>query len=73
MSNGGDGVTIIGSRNATVGGIASGAGNQIVSNSGFGLLAAGVCTGTLVQSNMIAVNSEGNVNISRSHGVTFRP
>ncbi len=73
MSNGGDGVTIIGSRNATVGGIASGAGNQIVSNAGFGVLAAGVCTGTVVQSNMIAVNSEGNVNISKSRGVSYTP
>ena len=48
MSNTGDGVMIKGSRQATVGGSASGAGNQIVSNEGFGLEASGVCSGTVV-------------------------
>ncbi len=73
MSNTGDGVMITGSRQATVGGSASGAANQIVSNEGFGLLATGVCTGTVVQSNAIAANSEGNVNISKSRGITYIP
>ena len=73
MSNTGDGVMITGSRQATVGGSTSGAANQIVSNEGFGLLATGVCTGTVVQSNAIAANSEGNVNISKSRGITYIP
>jgi hypothetical protein len=73
MSNAGNGVTIIGSRNATVGASASGTGNEIVTNEGFGREAAGVCTGTVVQSNMIAANSEGNVNLTKSRGVTYMP
>ncbi len=73
MSNAGNGVTIIGSHNATVGASASGSGNEIVTNGGFGLEAAGVCTGTVVQSNMIAANSEGNVNLTKSRGVTYMP
>ncbi len=73
MSNAGNGVTIIGSRNATVGASASGTGNEIVTNEGFGLQALGVCTGTVVQSNMITANSEGNVNITKSRGVTYMP
>ena len=51
----------------------SGTGNQFLSNEGFGLQALGVCTGTVVQSNLIAANSEGNVDLTKSRGVTVMP
>ena len=71
--NGGNGVTIIQARRLTVGGIASGAGNQITSNNGYGIEAAGVCSGTLVASNLIAANSQGSVNLAKSRGITYIP
>ena len=72
-SNGGNGVTIISSRQVTIGGSASGAGNQIVANQGYGLEASGGCSGTLVQSNEFAANAEGNVNLTNSRGITYIP
>lgn len=71
--NGGNGVTIIQARHLTVGGIASGAGNQIVSNNGYGVEATGVCSGTLVASNVIAANSQGSVNLTESRGIRYIP
>jgi hypothetical protein len=64
-------VTIISSRQASIGGSTSGAGKQIVANQGYGLEAAGGCSGTLVQSNLIAANPMGNVNLTKSRGVTY--
>jgi trimeric autotransporter adhesin len=72
-SNGGDGVTIISSRDVTIGGSGSGAGNQIVDNQGYGLEATGGCSGTLVQSNGFAANAEGNVDLTKSRGITYIP
>jgi hypothetical protein len=64
-----------------IGGNSSGAGNQIVanpgnqivSNQGYGLEALGVCTGSVVQGNTIAANTQGNVDLSKSTGVTYIP
>ena len=69
----GNGVTILSSRKSTIGGSATGAGNQIVSNSGYGLLASGVCTGTVVQANTIASNEQGNINLRHASGVRYIP
>jgi trimeric autotransporter adhesin len=46
-------------------------GNQILSNQGYGLRAAGECTGTVVKFNTIEANASGNVNLSRSRGVVY--
>ena len=69
----GNGLTILNSRRSTIGGSATGAGNQIVSNSGYGLVASGVCTGTVVQANTIAANGRGNVNLTTASGVRYVP
>ena len=71
--NAGDGVTVVKARRLTIGGSASGAGNQIVTNQGYGLEAAGGCTGSVVQSNVIAANLRGDVNLSKSSGITYIP
>jgi hypothetical protein len=71
--NGGNGVTIVQATGLDVGGMASGAGNQIVSNQGYGIEAAGQCSGSLIASNMIAANSLGNVNLTKSRGITYIP
>jgi trimeric autotransporter adhesin len=72
-ANKGNGVTIIKAKKLNVGGSAPGAGNQIVSNQGYGVEASGVSTGTVVQANLIAANSQGNVNLTKSRGITYIP
>ena len=64
-SNAGNGVRSFQAMRLTVGGSDSGAGNQIVSNQGYGIAATGVCTGTVVQANLIAANAQGNVNLTK--------
>ncbi len=71
--NAGNGVTISRAKRLTVGGSNSGAGNQIIANQGYGIAASGLCTGTVVQANVIAANSLGNVNFTRSRGITYIP
>jgi trimeric autotransporter adhesin len=71
--NAGNGVTVISSPRLTVGGSDSGDGNQIVGNSGYGLLATGVCTGTVVQANLMAANTQGKVNLTNARGVIYIP
>ena len=71
--NAGNGVTVVKARELKVGGSAPGAGNEIVANQGYGLEAAGVCSGSVVQSNLIAGNVKGNVNLSKSRGITYIP
>ena len=72
-TNSGDGVMLVNAKRLTIGGIAPGAGNGIVSNLGYGLYAFGICSGTVVQKNMIAANAKGNVNLSGSRGITYIP
>ncbi len=79
-SNAKNGVTLSSARKVTIGGSntlaagnASTSGNGIVSNLGYGLYASGTCSGTLVQQNIIVRNSLGNVDLSKSRGVTYIP
>ncbi len=79
--NTGDGVRLVRARKTTIGGNSSGAGsqaasgqgNQIVVNRGYGLYALGACNGSVVQGNTIAANAQGNVNLTRSRGITYIP
>jgi trimeric autotransporter adhesin len=71
--NGTNGVLLGGARGLTIGGSTPGSGNRIIGNRAFGLLAFGVSTGTLVQGNTIAANGAGNVDLSRSSGITYIP
>ena len=57
----------------TVGGSDPGTGNGIVGNQGFGLYAQGLSTGSLVQGNVIVANATGNVNLTKSRGITYIP
>ena len=57
----------------TIGGSTPGAGNGIVGNQGYGLYAYGLCTGSVVQGNVIVANATGNVNLTKSHGITYIP
>ncbi len=67
LNNAGNGVTIRSShRNRLLG-------NEIATNQGYGLFAAGVCSGTLVKGNTIASNTQGNVNLTQSKGVVYIP
>jgi hypothetical protein len=79
--NASDGVTLVSARRVTIGGNASGLesqsvggrGNRIVTNLGYGLLARGACNGSVVQGNTILANTQGDVNLSHSRGVTYIP
>jgi hypothetical protein len=79
--NAGDGVVLVKARKTTIGGIspgpgsqvASGQGNQIVINRGYGLYARGACDGSVVRGNTIAANAQGDVNLAHSRGVTYIP
>lgn len=63
----GNGVTIQSSRDALI------EGNGIVDNQGYGLRATGDASGSVVRNNQIAGNSEGNVNLDGSTGITYIP
>ncbi|WP_422929226.1 beta strand repeat-containing protein [Singulisphaera sp. PoT] len=69
--NVGNGVTLAGTRRVVIGGSSPGAGNRIDKNQGFGLAAFGICTDTVVQQNVIVDNTQGNVDLSKSTGVTY--
>jgi parallel beta-helix repeat protein len=79
--NAGDGVRLVRARKTTIGGnspgagsqAAAGQGNRIVINQGYGLYALGRCSGSLVQGNTIAANTQGNVNLTHSRGITYIP
>ena len=63
----GDGVTIQSSRRNRL------SGNEISGGQAYGLLADGICTGTVVRDNTITSNAAGNVNLTKSRGVTYIP
>jgi trimeric autotransporter adhesin len=44
-----------------------------VGNRGFGLYVTGPSTGTVVVGNVIAANSAGNVDLSKSRGIVYIP
>ncbi|MGP0065397.1 MAG: beta strand repeat-containing protein [Isosphaeraceae bacterium] len=72
-SNTGTGVMLVKARRLTIGGNSSAAGNGIVGNLGYGLAAYGGCSGSIVRKNTIAANAQGNVNLTRSRGITYIP
>lgn len=51
----------------------SGTGNVISSNQSFGVLATGVCTGSVIQNNVIISNAQGNVDLSQASGIVYIP
>src|SRR5579871_6086913 len=51
--NAANGVNLMGTRGLTIGGTTSGATNTITTNQAFDLLAKGLCSGTVVQGNVI--------------------
>jgi hypothetical protein len=71
--NAGSGVMLDNAQRLAIGGSSPGEGNQIVGNQGYGLVALGVCDGALVQANVIAANTQGNVNLTNSRGVIYIP
>jgi hypothetical protein len=68
-SNSGNGVMLVNATRITVGGAATGAGNLIASNGGFGITAGGTCTGSLIQGNVITGNALGTVNVRNAKGI----
>jgi trimeric autotransporter adhesin len=72
-SNTGNGVTLAQARGVTIGGSSAGTVNQIVSNQGYGVYAFGISTGSVVQHNVIAENTAGDVNLTKASGITFIP
>ena len=69
----GNGVTLSNAKGLTIGGSSPGSGNRVFSNRGFGLLATGVGTGSLIQGNVILLNTQGDVDLSNSRGYTYIP
>jgi hypothetical protein len=67
--NSGNGVMLVNAQQITIGGPATRAGNIIDSNRGFGVLASGTCTGSLVQGNVITGNALGSVNVRNAKGI----
>jgi hypothetical protein len=67
--NTGNGVILVAARGITIGGSSPNAGNTIQNNGGFGLLATGVSTGSLVQGNTITGNRMGAVNTKAAKGL----
>jgi hypothetical protein len=43
------------------------------SNLGYGVYARGACSGTVLQRSTIIANAQGNLNLSRSRGITDLP
>ncbi len=72
-SNAGNGVMLDQAQGVTIGGSLPATGNGIVGNQGYGLLAYGLCAGSLVQNNVIVANAKGNVNLTNSRGITYIP
>jgi hypothetical protein len=72
-NNAGDGITVVRSRRLTVGGVTSGAGNQITGNLGYGVFARGDCRGSVIRGNTIAANGAGNVNTASARGIVYIP
>jgi parallel beta-helix repeat protein len=71
--SGSNGLLLNAATNLLVGGTGTGVANTIVTSVGYGLLAVGSCTRTQVIRNLIAGNTEGDVNLSSSTGITYIP
>jgi hypothetical protein len=72
-TNASDGVVLACAQSVLVGGGGVGEGNSVVQNHGYGLYAHGVCVASVVQSNTIVANTQGNVNLSNAKGITYIP
>ena len=59
--NAANGVSLQAARGITIGGPASGVGNSIVSNGGYGITASGLCAGSFIVGNEIGDNAIGQV------------
>ena len=57
----------------TIGGNTLEAGNGIVTNLGFGLYAAGLCSGSIVQANVIEANTNKNSNMIIFNCIMYMP
>ncbi len=77
-----NGVVLLRARGVSIGGPVNlqpiarpyfGMGNQIVTNSGYGVIALGASYGTVVQDNFIMANTTGDVNITHARGITYIP
>jgi hypothetical protein len=73
FSNSGNGLRIQCSRQTTVGTSDPNSGNSIDHNQAYGVLATGVCDGSIIQNSVIVTNGLGNVNLSRARGITYIP
>ena len=73
ISNSGTGVMLVNAKKVTVGGDTIADANGIFANRGYGLAAVGACYGSVIQKNLIVANSQGNVSLTKSHGITYRP
>ena len=71
--SGANGLLLNAATDLLVGGVVTGAGNTIVTSVGYGLYAAGNCSRTRVIRNLIAGNTQGDVNLSASTGITYVP
>ncbi|NBW97271.1 MAG: hypothetical protein EBR28_11210 [Planctomycetia bacterium] len=67
--NAGNGVVLAAARGITIGGSAAGAGNAISTNGGFGLLASGASSGSLVQGNSVTGNRMGPMSVKAAKGL----
>ncbi|MBT6642042.1 MAG: right-handed parallel beta-helix repeat-containing protein [Planctomycetaceae bacterium] len=67
--NSGNGITLNAAAQNKIGDAASG--NRIITNSMFGLYAAGDCTGTTIVSNVFFANGDGDIDLSQADGITF--
>ena len=73
IDSGANGILLNAATDLLVGGTAAGAGNTIVTSTGYGLLAVGSCSRTRVIRNRISGNTLGDVNLSSATGITYVP
>jgi hypothetical protein len=73
LGSGSNGLLLNAATDLLVGGALTGTGNTIVTSGGYGLLAVGPCSRTRVIRNLIAGNTQGDVNLSASTGITYVP
>lgn len=71
--SGSNGLLLNAATNLLVGGTGDGVVNTIVTNVGYGLLAVGSCSRTQVIRNLISGNTQGDVNLAASTGITYVP
>lgn len=73
VDSGANGLLLNAATDLLVGGALTGAGNEVVTSGGYGLLAVGACSRTRVIRNRIGQNALGAVDLSSSTGITYLP